>query len=225
MKTRLMMLTVLGAAVALSACNSADSDWNKATAANTLAAYQAFVQQHGSDQRADNARGRILALQDEQAWAVARAANTVESYNAYLQTESGGVHAGQAQYNLTALHRAQDWQVIENDASAASLQTFLLKYPQGPEANQARTKLSALNYRLQLADSRTQAGAERKRAQLAAKFGKVLDEIIVVAPAGSHTMFRVTSGPMSQATANSACAVLERAHQSCKLIAGAGTPG
>jgi SPOR domain len=225
MNIRSMTPVVLCTAILLAACNTAEDDWNKATAANALTAYQAFLQKHGSDKHGDDARGRILALQDDQAWTAARAANTVEAYDEYLKKEGGGVHAQQAQYYLTALHRAADWQTIKDNASVAALQAFLQKYPQGLEAEQAREKLKDLNYRVELADARSQASAERKRAQLQAKFGKVLPDIVVLAPGASGTVFRVTSGPMSHATANSACAALERAHQSCKLIEGSATPG
>jgi len=225
MNIRSTMPVVLCGAVLLAACNTAENDWHKATAANTLAAYQAFLQEHGGDKHADNARGRILALKDEQVWAAARSANTVEAYDEYLKVQAGGVHALEAQYYRTALLRAADWESIKDNASAAALQAFLQKYPQGLEANQARANLKDMNYRIELANARSQASAERKRAQLQARFGNMLPDIVVLAPAGSGTLFRVTSGPMTQATANSACAALERAHQSCKLIEGDGTPG
>jgi SPOR domain len=225
MSIRSAIPVVLCASVVLAACNSAASDWRKAIAANSVAAYETFLREHGSDEHADNARGRILALQDDQAWSKARAAKTADSYDAYLKTEGGGVHAQEARYYLTALQRAEDWKGIQNGASAASLQAFLQKYPQGPEAQQARAQLKALNFRVQLAESRSKAGAERKRAELQAKFGKVLRDILVVPRAGAGTVFLVTSGPMSEATANSACATLQRAHQSCKLVEDAATPG
>jgi hypothetical protein len=166
MRIRFTIPTVLFVALVLSACNTAQSDWRKATAANTVAAYQTFLQQHGGDEHAGNARGRILALQDEQAWTAARAANTAEAYNAYLETESGGVHAEEARYYLTALQRAQDWKAIQNDASVASLQAFLQKYPQGVESNQARVRLKELSDRVEPAESRSKAGAGRRRAGL-----------------------------------------------------------
>ena len=130
---------------ALTACNLAEGDWQQATAANTLTAYQAFLQKHPDSKHADNARGRILALQDEQAWNTARAANSIAGYQDYLKTESGGVHVGEAKYQITALQRADAWKAIQNDASAASLQSFLLKYPQGLESNEARARLKAAN--------------------------------------------------------------------------------
>jgi hypothetical protein len=131
-------LTVVAA---LTACNTAESDWQRATAANTLSAYQTFLQEHADSKHVENARGRILALQDDQAWNAARAANSIAGYQDYLKTESGGVHVGEAKYQITALHRADAWNAIQNDASAASLQAFLLKYPQGLESNEARARL------------------------------------------------------------------------------------
>jgi hypothetical protein len=206
---------------ALTACNTAESDWRQATAANTMTAYQAFLQKHADSRHAENARGRILALQDDQAWNAARAADSIAGYQDYLKAESGGVHVGEAKYQITALQRADAWKAIQNDASAASLQAFLLKYPQGLESNEARARLKELDYRIQLADSRSAAAAEHKRAQLESKFGKLLHDVVVVPPNAPGTMYRVTSGPMSRATANSTCATLEREHQSCKLVPGA----
>ncbi len=222
MNIRSTMPFIACATIAVSACNRADSDWKKATAANTLAAYQTFVQEHGNDQHADNARGRILALQDEQAWAVALKTNTVGGFQEYLKAESGGVYADDARYQITALQRAEAWQALQGNPSVASLQAFLQMYPQGLESNQARTKLNELSYRVQLADAHSKAEAEHQRAQLQARFGKVLHELVVLAPTAPDTAYHVASGPMSQATASSTCATLERAHQSCKLIQGLG---
>jgi hypothetical protein len=86
------------AAFMITACGTAEYDWNKARAANTLAAYQDFFRHHSDDRRADNARGRILALQDDHAWVAARATNTAEAYGGYLRLEPGGIHAAEARY-------------------------------------------------------------------------------------------------------------------------------
>jgi hypothetical protein len=94
---------------------------------------------------ADNARGRILALRDEQAWSAAQATSTIAAYEGYVKAWSGGVYVGDAQYQITALQRAIAWKAIQNDPSAASLQAFLAIYPQGLESNEARAKLSELD--------------------------------------------------------------------------------
>src|SRR5277367_1281431 len=218
MNIRFMIPLAACASLALAGCGTAEWDWNKATTANTLAAYQSFVQDHPSDKHADDARGRILALQDEQAWAAAQKIGSIESYQGYLKTEGGGSHAEQAQFEITAIQRADAWQGLQSDLSAASLQSFLQKYPQGAESVLARQKLAEIDFRLRLADARSESSAEAKRAHLQARFGSVLHEVIVIAPGGADTGYRVMSGPMSQSMAKSTCATLERSHQSCKLI-------
>jgi SPOR domain len=218
MNTRLLVPALLCAAAALGACNlMAESDWHKATVANTIAGYEAFLQEHPSNKHAANARGRILALRDDQAWSAAQAANTIAAYKGYLKASSGGVHAADALYEITALQRAAAWKSLQIDPSAASLQAFLAVYPQGRESNEARAKLKEF-YRLQLAVSPSAAAATRKQAELQRKFGKELSDLAVVAPSDADAMFRVISGPMSRAAANATCETLQRAHQNCKLV-------
>ena len=106
MNIRLSIPAVLCIVAALAACNTANSDWNQATASNTVAAYQLFLQRHPGNRHADNARGRMLALNDDHAWSRAQAANTIDAYQAYLTAQSGGVHVGEAKYYIAALQRA-----------------------------------------------------------------------------------------------------------------------
>jgi hypothetical protein len=152
---------------------------------------------------------------------VAQATNGIAGYDAYLKAQSGGVHVGDAQYQITALQRAAAWKSLQSDPSAAALQAFLVLYPQGRESNEARAKLKEF-YHLQLAESPSAAAAARKRAQLQRKFANELTDVAVAAPNAPGAMFRVISGPMSQAAANATCATLERAHQPCEAVQGVG---
>jgi outer membrane protein assembly factor BamD (BamD/ComL family) len=218
------MTAVLCAAAALSACNVVTKyDWDKATAANTLQGYETFLKEHPHSKYADDAQGRILALRDELAWIAALKTNTIAAYNDYLKAWSGGVHVSDVPYQITAVQRAAAWKTLQNNPSAASLQAFLAIYPQGRESNEARAKLKEFYY-LQLADARSVAAAEQKRAELQRKFGKELSDIAVLAPQAaanaSGALFRVVSGPIAKAAANATCATLERAHQSCKMVQG-----
>jgi hypothetical protein len=223
--TRLAGAFLTFAGLVMAGCGTAEYDWNKALAAHTLVAYQAFLKDHGSSKYAADARGRVLALIDDQAWSLAQAADTVDGYQVYLRAESGGIHAQDAQYKITALERAQAWKSLPNDASADSLRAFVQKYAQGPESNEARQRLAMLNYHVQLAVARTKSTAEHERVRLQARFGKVVHDIVVIAPASPHAIYRVTSAPMSQADANSACMLLKRSHQRCKPVQNEETHG
>lgn len=223
---RLTVASIVGISLLMTACNSAESDWDGAKIANTLAAYQTFVQKYPNDKHADDARGRILALQDDKDWKTAQNTNTVDSFQEYLKKESGGTHVLEAQARLTSLHRADTWKAADSEGSVAALQAFLQKYPQGPEADHARQKLASLApYHVELADTHSKASAEHKRAELQARFGNVLHEVVIVPPSAPEKAFRVTSGSMSQADAKSACANLERAHQHCKPVENQGSAG
>jgi major membrane immunogen (membrane-anchored lipoprotein) len=107
---------VMCAALLMTGCGTAEYDWNKAMSAGTLPAYQTFVKNHPTGRRADDARGRILALRDDQTWATAQATHTVAAYREYLQTESGGIHAADAQYEIDALQRAAALKAVQSAA-------------------------------------------------------------------------------------------------------------
>ncbi|MEP6549371.1 MAG: SPOR domain-containing protein [Gammaproteobacteria bacterium] len=162
-----------------------------------------------------------MAFRDDQAWATAQRGNSVASYQEYLKTEVGGVHADDARYQLTGFERATAWKSVQSDPSVASLEQFLQKYPEGAESNEARQKLDSMAYRVQLAEAHNKAGAERKRAELQARFGTVVHGLVVVPPVAPDTHYQVSSGPMSRADADSACAALERKHQHCAAVKGA----
>jgi hypothetical protein len=210
----------LCAALALGACSTAQSDWTKASAANTVSSYQAFFDKHPNDEHAKEAQTRIAALQDDAAWKTAQDGNSSDSYQAYLQTEPNGAHAQAARDQLTGFERANAWKTAQSDGSAAALQAFLQKYPQGPEADQARQKLAALqsSYRAQLAHYHNERAAERKRSELQSKFSKVLTEIDVVPPDSSNKEFRVMSGLLDRQGADSTCTSLKRDHQPCEVV-------
>jgi hypothetical protein len=106
----------LCAILLMSGCGIAEYDWNKALAAGTLPAYQTFLRNHPTGQHADDARGRILALRDDQTWAIAQAAHSVAGYQEYLRTESGGIYAADAQYEITALQRAAALKTDQSEA-------------------------------------------------------------------------------------------------------------
>lgn len=207
----------------LIACSSADSDWKKADAANTTAAYADFLKQHPNDGHAPQAHERLQKIADEQAWSDAQKTNTLESYQQYLQKEPGGSHVPEANTQVTALGRAAAWKTAQAANTESALQDFLQKYDQGPEADQARAqlqKLKSANYRVQLGTSRDQKAAEKSRGSLQTRFNGELQDLVVIPPAGSDKLYRIASAPMTESDATSACAKLKKAHQHCEVVKG-----
>jgi hypothetical protein len=218
MNKQLATILMLGAGVVVAACNPAQGDWNKAVSLNNLGAYQKFVREHPADEHADTARGKILALQDDQAWSLAQQANSLQSYQDYLKTEGGGIHVLEAKARIASLERANAWQAAHSERSPAALQAFLDKYPEGAEATQARAELNDLAYRVELAQLHSKTAAESRRTHLQTRFGDVVHDIVVLPPRGSDSHYIVTSAPMSQAEASAACAALKRSHQLCNVV-------
>ncbi len=210
-------------ALLLIACSSSEADWQKATAANTVAAYQDFLKEHPNGPNADEARSKIHVLQDDQAWMDAMSANTEAGFQQYVKAQPAGAHVSDAQEKITGFERAAAWQTASADGSASALQAFLEKYPTGPESDQAKAELQKLNnqYRVQLAGAyRSDRQAERASARLKSRFGKLLHDVVVVPSAGSAKVSHLQSAPMSEEEANAACARLKKAHQRCEVVKG-----
>jgi hypothetical protein len=204
------------------ACNTASGDWDKATAVNTLSAYQTFLQQHPTDTHADDAQARIAHLQDDADWSMAQNENNEKSYGDYLQQHASGAHVAAAQDRLSLLQREAAWKSAEAAGTAAAMRTFLEKYPQGLQADEAKAKLAALEgYRVQLEATRSKAAAERKLKFAKQHFGKELRDVEIASPNPPDTLYRVWSGSMSHDDASSACEALKHAHEACEVV-GAG---
>ncbi|HEX4024649.1 MAG TPA: SPOR domain-containing protein [Steroidobacteraceae bacterium] len=206
------------AAIALAACSSSEADWNQANTQGTVAAYQGFLSKHPNDQHDAAARTRIQTLQDDEAWKSAQTTNTVDSYQQYVTAQPNGAHVQDAHDRITGFERASAWQSAKTDGSEAALQAFLQKYPQGPEADQARDQLQQLSYRVQLGAFRSNELADKARARLQDRYGKDLQNVVVVPPTGKSKTYHVASADMTQDQAKSACASLRKAHQSCEVV-------
>jgi cell division septation protein DedD len=208
-------------AAVLAACSSAQSDWNKADAANTAAAFQDFLKQHPYDGHAQEARDRLQKMADEQAWVDAQKSGSLEAYQQYLQREPNGAYAPDAHTQVTAFERAAAWKMAQSANTESALQGFLQKYAQGPEADQAREqlkKLQAESYRVELASFKDEKRAEKSRDRLKARFSSELRDVVVIPPNGSEKLTRVASGPMTEVGAKSACMKLRKDHQRCEVV-------
>jgi outer membrane protein assembly factor BamD (BamD/ComL family) len=216
---RLVLPSVLSCAVLLVACGSAKYEWSQATNLNTIAAYQGFLAKYPNDVHAPDANNRIAELKDAQAWNAAQVAASVEGYQQYLTAEPNGTHAQAAHDEIEARERAAAWRSAQTNETAQSLQDFLQKYPTGMEADAARDKLKMLTgYRAELGTAHSKRLAERERDALAKRFGKNFQQVVVLEPDANSHDYRITSAPMSQANATTACASVKQSGGSCEVI-------
>jgi hypothetical protein len=205
----------------LTACGRAESDWKKADSQNTVAAYQGFLQQHADSPHASVARERVNTMQDDEAWTAAKATNTTDGYQHYMDSQPKGVHEAEATKEITDLKRAAAWKVAQAANAESALQEFLNQYASGPEADSARAqlrKLQSAKYRVRLASFRDAAQAEKARGELQTRFASVLQKLVVVPPSGADKLSHVSSGPMSEEDAKSACGSLKKMHQRCEVV-------
>jgi hypothetical protein len=216
-----LAVAVCAAALTLAACSSARQDFDKASAANTVAAYQDFIKQHPSTELAVQAQNRVNALEDDQAWTDAQQANTLEAYQKYLQAQPSGMHSADARDRITGFERADAWKSAQAANTTDAIEAFLKKYPSGQEADQANAQLKVLQteqYRVQVASFKARKDADQARPKLEAKYGKLLHSVVVVPPTASEKLTTVRSGPMTQKDAESVCGTLKKEHQHCQVV-------
>lgn len=218
MKKSFLVLCVITAG-ALAACSNPSADWQKANQANTVGAYQQFIQQHPNDARAAQARNRISALNDEQAWTAAQSANTLDAYQQYLQQQPNGMHAADAQDKVNSLQADAAWQTATSANTAAGYQDFLQKYPNSPHASDAQDAMKKLTgYQALLYSTHSQKLADKMAQSLKSKYGNELQDVVVVPPTGKSKTIEVRSAPMAESDAKTACTKLKKAHQHCTVV-------
>ena len=217
MKKILCGVCLLSAATLLG-CSSSQSDWNQANSQGTVAAYQTFLNKYPNDPHDADARQRIQTLQDDQAWSTAQSANTADAYQKYLSDEPSGSHVQEAHDKLTGLMRASDWQEAKSAGTSTAIQDFLAKYSSGPEVDEAHTMMGQFDYQVDLGTFHSSKAADAAQTKLQDKFGKDLQSVAVMPPAGKSKMYHVASAAMTQDQAKAACKMLMKAHQHCTVM-------
>ena len=137
LSTSIGALALISQLVLVAGCHSAQSDWEKASSLNTIAAYQDFLNKHPNDERATEAKAMIRQQEDNDAWDIARHEGSVVAYQGYLEKYPQGAHAPAAKTAMIDINRAADWKTAQS-GDAAAVQAFLNKYPAGAEVDQAK---------------------------------------------------------------------------------------
>jgi hypothetical protein len=136
-----MLLPVLVLLTSLTATGCADKDkeaWKKAETADSVEAFQQYLQERPKGKYVVQARERIDALD----WQEAEEMGTIAAFQNYLREHSDGNYAVQARERIDAL----DWQEAEEMGTIAAFQNYLREHSDGNYAVQARERIDALDW-------------------------------------------------------------------------------
>jgi SPOR domain len=85
----------------LAGCSRQEADWGKAQRADTIAAYQQYLDDYPQGMHGKDAQARLTALVDEREWQRAIRLNTPEAYQVYLGGHPDGAHAADARARIS----------------------------------------------------------------------------------------------------------------------------
>ncbi len=128
--------SILVGVILLTACNTTESDWTKAKAANTSSAYSEFLKKHSEGAHVEEAKSLVESMD----WDAAKAAGTVAAYQSYLSAHPTGRFSEPAGSELRDLRWADAKRQMTPDAFSA----YSKDYPTSSYADEAHARISAL---------------------------------------------------------------------------------
>jgi cell division septation protein DedD len=84
----------------LAGCSREKIDWKSAEAADTVEAYDRFLQRHPDGELAPQARARVAQLNEDRDWQRATTTDTVSAYRAFLAQHENGKWAEEARIRI-----------------------------------------------------------------------------------------------------------------------------
>ncbi len=93
-------LAVLLAMTLLAGCSREKIDWKSAEAADTVEAYDHFLERHPDGELSTQARARVSQLNEERDWKRASATDTLQAYQQFLAQHENGKWTGEARIRV-----------------------------------------------------------------------------------------------------------------------------
>ncbi len=123
-------LALLVAGVALWPRAQRELDWRSAAAADSEAAYTAFLTEWPAGRHSAAARGRA----DARAWQAAESDGALAGYERYARDYATGAYAAEAAAAIDRLH----WEPVKGAATPAGVEQFLKSYPASAYSGEAK---------------------------------------------------------------------------------------
>lgn len=212
---RLGLAALTVALIVSAGCSRQESAWRDTLAADSAAAYEAYLESYPAGAHAAAARARLAGLLEEQEWERTNRFNTPEAYQRYLSAYPEGVHAATARDKLAAflLPRPLDDPGPVAAAPQPAVGGALLAA--AGEAGDWRVQLGAF--------AAGEAAARRAWQQLAGRHAGLLGTLsprIDVVERGGKQLWRLQAGPVGEARAREICAALAASGDPCLPLRG-----
>jgi hypothetical protein len=218
----LMSVALLASA---SGCSHEQSDWHSAQAANTIEAYEAFINAHPKSARAADAQAQIAQLTEARDWERASTIDTADAYRQFLAQHPQGKSAQEARIRIENFGMSNPGAPGGSAAPpAAPAPAAAAPAPaKAPAAAAAPESAGGGHYSVQLGAFTTQAKAQSQWQRLNARFGAKLrgtePDIEQGKNAHGKRIYRLKARPLTEARARALCAALRKRGQAC-VVAG-----
>jgi hypothetical protein len=222
-----LMTAMVAMALMVTACSGRQQQWETARRADTLEAYQNFLQTYPDGEFASQAQARVRELQESTDWQKAMQTDTADAYQQFVNQHPQGRMADEARIRLGNFALAQTPSNTPSEATAeagatltAGLQLPATKTSASTPASTSPSNAGA--YRIQLgafSGGDKQAMGEWRRLQ--AEYPQLLGGLspsvkLATTPAGH--LYRLQAGMLPEANARQVCATLKADNQACIVV-------
>jgi hypothetical protein len=215
---RIAIVVVLGAFLGLAACSGERGDWRSAEAADTVEAYDHFIEQHPDSEHVTQARSRLAQLAEDREWQRASTANTAAAYREFLAQHPNGKWAGEARIRVENFALAE---APVADAAAVAPPAETAAPAPVPRRDPAAPPSSGGEFGIQLGAFSTEAAARAQWQQLQSRHRPQLGNLqpeVQRAASGSGTVFRLQARVGAEPRARGICAALQQMSQPCVVV-------
>jgi hypothetical protein len=196
------------ASCALIACSGEGRDWRSAEAADTVEAYDQFLEKHPEGEHVTQARARLGQLAEDREWQRATTADTAAAYREFLAQYPTGKWAGEARIRVENFALAEPAAATEGGSVVA---------PDGD----ASVSTTGTGFGIQLGAFSTEAAAQAEWQQLQSRHRAQLGSLnpqVLRGTSDSGTVFRLQAPVGAEARARGICAALAQASQPCVVV-------
>lgn len=205
----------------LSGCGELE-DWRSTQRADTLEAYESYLDRHPQSQYAPVAQRRIVDLEEQRDWLIATESDSAEGYRTFINTHPKG------RWTREARLRLQNFLAPPGVIGPAAIEpvepvpppAMLPAVPVEPPSAAVAVEPAPVTHRIQLGafSSRDKALEAWREARTTHLELQGLVSQVIVGSNGQFEIFRLQASVVSEERAREVCRVLVTAGQGCVYV-------